>query len=275
MSAVNEELNMKVYEKLFDEQEKFKEWLLTQPPEEILNHAYEYTVRQDIVLAMEYHDLGDDQCRALLSSPAPLDEIYHDFEQIEGDHMDVIRGCIETRANDIIEAQAEALRVLPVYAETAAYAREHGERDLYQQSMNANVMCRTAIEDAIHDHYQDNRLCPDGAMDVLKRFGVERTCYVLAATVQDKDWDGRISTENKEWAKGFDIPQDKTAWNSASYRRFVVGNVHPGLIDLFVNQVRWGVEQMKERKPSVLKKLKDAQAVETPKPAAKQKEAER
>ena len=33
MSAVNEELNMKVYEKLFDEQEKFKEWLLTQPPE--------------------------------------------------------------------------------------------------------------------------------------------------------------------------------------------------------------------------------------------------
>ena len=40
MSAVNEELNMKVYEKLFDGQEKFKEWLLTQPPEEILNHAY-------------------------------------------------------------------------------------------------------------------------------------------------------------------------------------------------------------------------------------------
>lgn len=275
MSAVNEELNMKVYEKLFDEQEKFKEWLLTQPPEEILNHAYEYTVRQDIVLAMEYHDLSDDQCRALLSSPAPLDEICRDFEQIEGDHMDVIRGCIETRANDIIEAQAEALRVLPVYAETAAYAREHGERDLYQQSMNANVMCRTAIEDAILDHYQDNRLSPDGAMDVLKRFGVERTCYVLAATVQDKDWDGRISTKNKEWAKGFDIPQDKTAWNSASYRRFVVGNVHPGLIDLFVNQVRWGVEQMKERKPSVLKKLKDAQAVETPKPAVKQKEAER
>ena len=149
MSAVNEELNMKIYEKLFDGQEKFKEWLLTQPPEEILNHAYEYTVRQDIVLAMEYHDLSDDQCRALLSSPAPLDEIYHNFEQIEGDHMDVIRGCIETWANDIIEAQAEALRVLPVYAETAAYAREHGERDLYQQSMNANVMCRTAIEDRV------------------------------------------------------------------------------------------------------------------------------
>ena len=36
----NEELNTKVYEKAFAEQEKFKEWLLSQPPEEILHHAY-------------------------------------------------------------------------------------------------------------------------------------------------------------------------------------------------------------------------------------------
>ena len=61
----------------------------------------------------------------------------------------------------------------------------------------------------------------------------------------------------------------------SSYRRFVVGNAHPGLIDLFVNQVRKEIEQMKERKPSVLKKLKDAQATEAPKTTPKQKEAER
>ena len=101
----NEDLNTKVYEKLFDEQQKYKRWLLSQSPEEILNHAYEYTVREDIVLAMEYHDLTDEQAKALLSSPTPLDEIFHDFEQIESDHMDIIRGCIETRAKDIIEEQ--------------------------------------------------------------------------------------------------------------------------------------------------------------------------
>ena len=271
----NEALNTKLYEKLFAEQEKFKGWLLTQPPEEILNHAYEYTIREDIVLAMEYHDVSDEQAKALLSSPAPLSEIFHAFEKIEGDHMDTIRGCIESRADDIIQKQAEALRALPVYSETAAYAREHGEREQYNASMQANIMCRTAIEDAIHDHYHDNRLDPAGAPDVLKRFGVERTCYVLAATVQDKDWDGRISSSNKQWAKEFEIPQDKTAWNSATYRRFVVGNAHPGLIDLFINQVRREVELMKARKPSVLKKLKEAQAAETPKTTPKQKEAER
>lgn len=271
----NEELNTAVYKKLFADQQKYRDWLMSQSPEEILNHAYEYNVREDIVLAMEYHDLTDEQAKALLDSPAPLDEIFHAFEQIEGDHMDIVWGCIETRANDIIEEQAEALRTLPVYSETAAHAKEHGERELYNKSMQANIMCRTAIEDAIHDHYHDNRLDPAGALDVLKRFGPERACYVLAATVQDKDWDGRISNSNKQWAKGIAIPQDRTAWNSASYRRFVVGNAHPGLIDLFVNQVRREIDLMKERKPSVLKKLKDVQAIEQPKTAQKQKEAER
>ena len=40
----NQELNTALYEKLFAEQEKFKGWLLTQPPSEILNHAYECTM---------------------------------------------------------------------------------------------------------------------------------------------------------------------------------------------------------------------------------------
>lgn len=275
MSAINEELNTKLYEKLFDEQEKFKDWLLAQSPEEILNHAYEYTIRQDIVLAMEYHSVSDDQAKALLQSPSPLADIFKDFEKIEGDHMDIVRGCIESRADILIKEQAEALRKLPVYTETAAYAREHGEREQYQQSMQANVMCRTAIEDAIHDHYKDNHLDPAGAKAVLEQFGVERTCYVLAATVQDKDWDGRISASNKAWAKETPIPQDTTSWNTASYRRFVVSNAHPGLVDLFLNQVRREVEQMKERKPSVLKKLKDTQMMDQPKPVPKQKEAER
>ena len=37
----NEELNTALYEKLFAEQQDFKGWLVKQPPEEILKHAYE------------------------------------------------------------------------------------------------------------------------------------------------------------------------------------------------------------------------------------------
>ena len=42
----NEELNTRLYEKMFAEQEQFRDWLLSQPAAEILNHAYEYTVRE-------------------------------------------------------------------------------------------------------------------------------------------------------------------------------------------------------------------------------------
>lgn len=38
----NEELNTALYKKVFAEQEKYREWLFSQPPDEILNHCYEY-----------------------------------------------------------------------------------------------------------------------------------------------------------------------------------------------------------------------------------------
>ena len=86
----NEELNTALYKKVFTEQEKYREWLLSQPPNEILNHCYEYTVREDIVLALEEYDLSDKQCKALLKSPSPLADVFKDFEKRETDHMDNI-----------------------------------------------------------------------------------------------------------------------------------------------------------------------------------------
>ena len=44
----NAELNKALYQKMFAEQETYREWLLSRPSEEILNHTYEYTVREDI-----------------------------------------------------------------------------------------------------------------------------------------------------------------------------------------------------------------------------------
>ena len=44
--------NTALYEKMSDEQDKFRDWLKCQSPEEILNHAYEYTIREDILMEM-------------------------------------------------------------------------------------------------------------------------------------------------------------------------------------------------------------------------------
>ena len=40
--------NAQLYDKMKAEQDKYRDWLLSQPPEEILNHTYEYTMREDI-----------------------------------------------------------------------------------------------------------------------------------------------------------------------------------------------------------------------------------
>ncbi len=103
---LNEALNTALYDKMFAEQEKYREWLLTQPPEEILKHTYEYTVREDIVLSLEYHDLPTDQARALLRSQSPLADVFKDWENKETGYMDDIWQTVEDRAKAEAEKQA-------------------------------------------------------------------------------------------------------------------------------------------------------------------------
>ena len=49
---MNEALQQSLYDKLSREQDKYRDWLKGQPPEEILHHSYEYTVREDILMSI-------------------------------------------------------------------------------------------------------------------------------------------------------------------------------------------------------------------------------
>ena len=99
---------------------------------------------------------------------------------------------------------------MPVYRHDAAYAREHDELPQYRESYQANIACKESIEKAIGDNYRDNRLNSKAVMEAVgTEFSMDRISYVLANTVQFKDWDGRISHINKEWAKSIPVvPND-------------------------------------------------------------------
>ena len=230
---MNKDMNTALYEKMAAEQDKYRDWLKSQPPEEILRHTYEYTIREDILMAMEELELPDAQAKALLASPSPLAGAYREFEKRETGYMDIVRDSIESRADAALDAQRE----LPVYRHSAAYAREHGELDQYRTSQRANIACKEAIEAAISEHYRDNRLDRDAVPQVIEQFGYTRTLYVLANTVQQKDWDGRFSPANKAWAKTVDIPPTPDGFGSDRNLDFVVDS-HPGLVDLFLSQAR-------------------------------------
>lgn len=101
------ELSSKLYEKVSAEQDKFRAWLMDQPPADILNHAVEYAVREDILMEMEALELPDDQARALLASPDTMADIYKTFSKMaDTGHMDVVRESIEDRAAALSMEQA-------------------------------------------------------------------------------------------------------------------------------------------------------------------------
>ena len=265
-----EEMLTALYEKMAAEQDKYRDWLKGQPAAEILNHAYEYTVREDIVMCMEELELTEAQAKALLASPTPLADVYKDFEKLETSYMDVIRDTIETRANELYQAQ-EKLRNTPLYPHSAAYASEHGEMAQYNRSYQANFDCKEAIEHAISAHYADNRLDTESAVKaVLEKFGSERVQFILANTIQHKDSDGRVSRDNKAWAKTIPMPEDSGTSRHCAY--LVVDEVNLGLTDLFTRQARKTLQE--PEKGSVLQKLK--QEPTTHKPAlSKKQEPER
>jgi len=148
--SMNEELKNTLMDKLSREQDKYRDWLKGQPPEEILHHSYEYTVREDILMSMEELTLSEAETRALLLSPSPMAILYDKFSDLETGYMDTIRDSIEDTAKD----EAKKLRDLPVYPYPADHAREQGELDVYRASFRANVSCKDAIEAAIRDNYQ-------------------------------------------------------------------------------------------------------------------------
>ena len=375
----NEQWNTTLYKQMFTEQEQFRDWLLAQPPQEILNHAYEYVMREDILLSLEHNDLTDAQAVALLSSPAPLADVYKTFDKMESSHMEEIWSCVEHRADKTLASQleraktlvnefcayeyasqadfsnlskvsiayttvgdgelplqvyadlegckiereldgkpldvrqypsldelienelecldfqelvavsdaeiqtalataekAETFAELPVYRQNAAYAREHGELEQYRVSRQANIACKEAIEQAVYQNYDGKRLHDGTAAKVMQQFGTERVMYVLANTIQQKEWDGRFNYYNKEWAKTVDIPPNPDSFGVERNSEFVVDS-HAGLTDLFVSQARREAEH--QPRLSVREQIERAQEkagrAEKKPPAPKRNEPER
>ena len=108
----NQEWNTTLYKQMFAEQEQFRDWLLTQPPQEILNHAYEYVMREDILLSLEHNGLTDAQAAALLSSPAPLADVYKELDYVESSHMEEVWSCVVDRANIVLDEQLDRAKTL-------------------------------------------------------------------------------------------------------------------------------------------------------------------
>ncbi len=72
-----------LYDKISEEQSQYKDWLMKQPPNVILDYSYDYSIREEILASVEdgEHKLCDSQVNALLSVPHTLAYLRKEYER--------------------------------------------------------------------------------------------------------------------------------------------------------------------------------------------------
>ena len=160
----------------------------------------------------------------------------------------------ERQTNPKDAQKPDSFRETPIYLKSVEYAMEHGEMEQYAASRQANVACCRAIDKAIRENYQDNRLSNIGAKEVLEQFGAERVSHVIAQTLHIRSNDRRFSSRNRLWASKIQTSEER------NQRGFGHG-VHPALLNMFIDQIR---EEILLRTPLTRKEIKaEAQSILT------------
>ena len=189
--------------------------------------------------------------------------------------MDVLVSFIEDKADELA-SKSKSFADMKIYPYSGERAERDGDLEWYRQSNKLNIACKEAIENAISRHYRNNTLDAKAVQSVVAQFGWPRTCFVLANTVREKSWDGRISADNKEWAHRTPIFPDVDTLGKNKRLRYVVDS-HTGLTDLFISALRreYQQEKVQPEKPSVRDKLQATTKRNSPKVSAHFKEQER
>lgn len=129
------------------------------------------------------------------------------------------------------------------YFQNAQYAKEHDETYIYYNSEHINLKCKDCIENAIDMFYDGSRIASDEALKyVLDQHTPERVIFIVATSIMRRSFDGRISSENKEFAEKimFAIRQKY----GDGERTGAVIKSHAGLLNLFAREVRESYEEM-------------------------------
>lgn len=141
-----------------------------------------------------------------------------------------------------------------IYKASLEEAESRNETELFHASHKINIACREAVETAIRDNYDGKHLNRDCFRPVMEEYGAGRLEWVLANTLQQKNYDGRFSHNNRDWAATIRIPESRA--NGIDLRRRFMVDSHPALLDGFVNLVRreLAAREMQEyggQKPSI------------------------
>ncbi len=148
----------------------------------------------------------------------------------------------ENTMGNMMNAMDNYQYIYPLYLKTGEYAHEHYEIIAHRNSRKSNMECKLAIEEAIRQNYDGMRL-NDGIEDkLIEQYGMERVVFVLANTVNERNWDGRYSRENKDWARTIPMSEDENVRSECCLE------THPAVLDAFINRIHRKIKEQGEKK---------------------------
>ena len=248
------ELSSTLYAKMSAEQEKYRDWLMDQPPADILLHAYEYAMREDILMEMEALELPDDQARALLASPDAMADIYKTFSKISDGHMDVIRESIEDRANTLIQngiLSPPKQEVVELFGTTALFFNERIRQENVPEGLYRYDL-RGSDDDPGEPASLENHVTVNHAGTILTAKPLDIPEKGFLALDDGLNFTGKEMT--------VDVFRDKYASRELEVRDMILAESKKG-------HDRIGQDTTPAHKPSIRSQLATAQAKQAEKPA--------
>ena len=157
----------------------------------------------------------------------------------------------------------------------AQYKKEQAEeamrREQEKLEHGIRIECKDAIEKAVAENFDGYTLTGDAAEGVIRQYGKERVGIVLANTITQLSYDGRFSTDNKEWAKSLVPSAD---WQTRDY----IVTSHPAVLDGFTSQARQYIERDREPDRAAIpepEKETSGQDIQNPEPGIKAVDSEK
>lgn len=158
---------------------------------------------------------------------------------------------ITINKEDIPKYEAAVEKVKAMYAENKVQKQAENVRKtesiepkprITKSEDIANAVDK-AVSESNHDMYFYD--LKTAANTVISEYGADKVSQALAEYINRHSYDGRISQDNKEWAKGFGIPDNKYP---------PVFQTHPAVLDGFISEARSQIkdlEKVQEEKPTL------------------------
>lgn len=101
----------------------------------------------------------------------------------------------------------ESLKDVPIVTISYLEAKQNNQIDALRNSIMVSRACRDFIDQNFPVEYE-NRNLKGFTQTLMDKFGLERSMYTLAATIQRKNLDGRFRQEVKNRAAAFPFDSD-------------------------------------------------------------------